>query len=1423
MDCLHLRRSPLRRGLLALIVIAAWSSAAAAPAQAAVSFSKKTLALETSSRPTSLQWGPDGRLYVASQSGVIKAYTVARSSTGSYSVTATETISLINAMPNRNDNGALNSAVTGRLVTGIVVTGTASSPVIYAGSSDPRIGAGPDGSDLNLDTNSGIISKLTKGTSGWTKQDLVRGLPRSEENHTANGLALSADGQTLYVAQGGNTNKGAPSNNFANLPEYALSAAILSVNLSALPLNAPYDLPTLDDDSRTGTPDVNDPFGGNDGKNQAKLVPGGPVQVYAPGFRNPYDVLVTSGGKMYSIDNGGNSGWGDVPVGEGPGGTCTNAINEPGTTARDSLHAITGPGYYGGHPNPTRANTANTFNSTPQSPVSTGSAVQCDFRSPGDATGAGKENGALVTFGQSTNGLAEYTASNFGNEMKGNLVAASYDNTIQRLIQTSATTASKSALASAVGANPLDVTTVGDTGVFPGTIWVADVGTEAIYVLEPSDYSGSAPPSCNPSSTDSDGDGYSNDDEAANGTDPCSAADKPADFDADKVSDLTDANDDNDALADKVDPFARDSTNGLNRTLPVSYLWENESSDELGGFFGLGFTGLMTNGTTDYLAQFDADGMTTGGAAGVVTVDEVDPGDAYTTANSQRYGFQFGVKARPTDGPFTVRTRIVGPFKGVTPQNYQSMGLFLGTGDQDNYVKITTAMVNSTMVQTVREVAGAQVSSNAALALPGPDYVDLYLRVDPAAAKVQPSFTATSNGVTTARANVGPSVTVPSSWFTAADRGLAVGIISTSTGPGPAFPATWDFMEVTPDAAAPADPGLWASLTATGLSRQEVSFVQVAGKLYLAGGGTAHQVYDPATKQWSSVAALPQRLDHIQGVEVGGRIYYIGGLAGWPTPEVGTVMIYDPATNTFSNGAAMPRPRGAGGIAVANGKIYYAGGLSGGSAVNWLDEYDPATNTWRQLPNMPTARDHFHAVVSNGKLWAIGGRNSTIAATTKVNEAFTFSTGTWSTGHAPLPTARGGFAAAAHGDEILVIGGEDASKAHATVEAYNVKTNTWRAYKPMPTARHGIQAATCNGGIYIAAGGTTPGGSNPTGAFEVLYPGGSATTCTAPAGDTTAPTVSSVSPAAGATSVAVGTNVTAVFSEAMTASTISGSTVKLTAPGSTTPVAATVSYDATSKQATLNPSSDLAAGVTYTATVVGGSSGVKDLAGNALAQSKTWTFTTASATQPPPTGAVAADTFARTITGGWGSADTGGAWTLSTASAYSVASGVGSVAVPGGSVQRLAYLGSTSVRDVDIKVDTTFGTISSGSHLQYVLARRQSTGTYLRLGLVAGGGKLLIRGQTSAGSNLFADTDTGLGFAAGTSYSLRVQLSGASPTTIRMRAWKTGTTEPTTWKVQTTSSSGPQTAGAIGLRQLNTGSTATTIKTDNLAAATLAP
>ena len=302
--------------------------------------------------------------------------------------------------------------------------------------------------------------------------------------------------------------------------------------------------------------------------------------------------------------------------------------------------------------------------------------------------------------------------------------------------------------------------------------------------------------------------------------------------------------------------------------------------------------------------------------------------------------------------------------------------------------------------------------------------------------------------------------------------------------------------------------GSWVSQPPASGARQEVSFVQVGGKLYLAGGGaelpggrSSQQVFDPVSGAWSEVAPLPAHLDHIQGVALGGKIFYVGGLDHWPSPQVGTVWVYDPKTDSFSEGASMgTRARGAGGVAVHDGRIYYAGGLRDGDAVKWFDVYDPATGKWTALPDMPTARDHFHAVVLDGRLWAIGGRAKAIDATTAVNEAFSFATGAWSGAFESLPTQRGGFAAAAVGDEVLIIGGEGKNPAtgklvtYGTVEAYNVKTDAWRELAPMPTKRHGIQAAVCNGGIYIAAGGTLAG-SGPTAVHEAFHPGGIATPC----------------------------------------------------------------------------------------------------------------------------------------------------------------------------------------------------------------------------------------------------------------------------------------------------------------------------------------
>ena len=106
--------------------------------------------------------------------------------------------------------------------------------------------------------------------------------------------------------------------------------------------------------------------------------------------------------------------------------------------------------------------------------------------------------------------------------------------------------------------------------------------------------------------------------------------------------------------------------------------------------------------------------------------------------------------------------------------------------------------------------------------------------------------------------------------------------------------------------------------------------------------------------------------------------------------------------------------------------------------------------------------------------------------------------------------------------------------------------------------------------------------------------------------DTTAPTVSSTIPANAATGIAVNANTTATFSEAMDPLTITTATFTLK-QGATVVSGAVTSPSTTT--ATFNPNSNLANNTTYTATVT---TGVKDLAGNALASDYVWSFTTAT-------------------------------------------------------------------------------------------------------------------------------------------------------------------------------------------------------------------
>jgi hypothetical protein len=120
------------------------------------------------------------------------------------------------------------------------------------------------------------------------------------------------------------------------------------------------------------------------------------------------------------------------------------------------------------------------------------------------------------------------------------------------------------------------------------------------------------------------------------------------------------------------------------------------------------------------------------------------------------------------------------------------------------------------------------------------------------------------------------------------------------------------------------------------------------------------------------------------------------------------------------------------------------------------------------------------------------------------------------------------------------------------------------------------------------------------------------------------PTITSVSPANNAVAVSTLTTVTATFNKFMDpltftgVSTVPGASVHLRKPsGEEFPV--TMLYDAVNRTIIVQPTRPLAEGTTYTATIDGGTvtPRVKDFAGNSLADTYSWSFTTAAATPTP--------------------------------------------------------------------------------------------------------------------------------------------------------------------------------------------------------------
>jgi len=193
--------------------------------------------------------------------------------------------------------------------------------------------------------------------------------------------------------------------------------------------------------------------------------------------------------------------------------------------------------------------------------------------------------------------------------------------------------------------------------------------------------------------------------------------------------------------------------------------------------------------------------------------------------------------------------------------------------------------------------------------------------------------------------------------------------------------------------------------------------------------------------------------------------------------------------------------------------------------------------------------------------------------------------------------------------------------------------------------------------------------------------GGSGTSTSPP--PPIAPTVTAVTPANASTGVAITSAVTATFSEALNASTLTGSTFTLTPQGGTA-IAATVAYSSSGNVATLTPNAPLAYNTTYTATIT---TGVTSSLGAALAANYTWSFTTATA--PPPT------VTAVTPTNG----STGVAITSAVTATFSVV--MNSSTITASTFTLVAQGGTTVLGSVSYNSTTSVATFTPAQDLAY--------------------------------------------------------------------------------------------------------------------------
>ncbi|MET1006925.1 MAG: PKD domain-containing protein [Propionibacteriaceae bacterium] len=204
-------------------------------------------------------------------------------------------------------------------------------------------------------------------------------------------------------------------------------------------------------------------------------------------------------------------------------------------------------------------------------------------------------------------------------------------------------------------------------------------------------------------------------------------------------------------------------------------------------------------------------------------------------------------------------------------------------------------------------------------------------------------------------------------------------------------------------------------------------------------------------------------------------------------------------------------------------------------------------------------------------------------------------------------------------------------------------------------------------------------------------------------------------------------------------------------------------------------------------------------------------------------GVVAADAFDRTASK-WGTADQGGAWTLTGSTSFSTNGSTGNIKLASAGAGATGALNGVSQQNVNVVADVNIDTMATGSGTYTTfIGRKVGTSDYRMTYQVVAGGQIrlnLTKTVNGTATSLKNVNVSGLTYSPGESIRVRFTATGSGTTALSGKVWKTGTAEPATAQITATDTTASlQAPGAFAIYAYLGGSATTfpvTVGVDNL-------